>query len=127
MELTLCHSIPGRIRLRVPALCHRPLLAETTLSWLRKQEGMKSARINYDCACLILEYDPVSAEALQDILDYVAGIGLDGLEALLSLPPRPSQTSTAGAEADDSWPQRQRPAAHPGVLALPTLSLGLAL
>ena len=61
--------------------------------------GDESARINYDCASLILEYDPVSAEALQDILDYVAGIGLDGLEALLSLPPRPSQTSTAGAEA----------------------------
>jgi Heavy metal associated domain 2 len=72
MELTVCHSIPGRIRLRVPALCHRPLLAETALSWLRKQEGTKSARINYDCANLIIEYDPLLAKVLQGFVDNLA-------------------------------------------------------
>jgi Heavy metal associated domain 2 len=127
MELTVCHSIPGRIRLRVPALCHHPLLAETALSWLRKQAGIKSARIHYDCACLIIEYDPLHAKVLQGFVDNLADLGLEDLEAFLGLPHRPLQPSIVNGEADDSWPQKQRPASHIGVLALPTLSLGLAL
>ena len=89
MELTVCHSIPGRIRLRAPALCHRPLLAETALSWLRKQEGIKCARINYDCASLIVEYDLRHAKVLQGFLDELANRGLDDLEVFLGLPYRP--------------------------------------
>jgi heavy metal translocating P-type ATPase len=127
MELTVCHSIPGRMRLRVLALCHRPLLAETALSWLRKQEGIKSARINYDCASLIIEYDPLHAKVLQGFVDNLADLGLEDMEAFLGLPHRPLQPSMVDGEAEVSSPQKQRPASHVGVLALPTLSLGLAL
>jgi P-type E1-E2 ATPase len=127
MELTVCHSIPGRIRLRVAELCRRPLLAETTLSWLRKQEGIKSARINYDCASLIIEYNPAHAEQLQNFSDNLADLGLEELGAFLGLPHQPLQPNMVNGEGEESWPQKQRPATHIGVLALPTLSLGLAL
>jgi cation transport ATPase len=126
MELTLCHSIPGRIRLRVPGLCHRPLLAETTLSWLRKQEGIKSTRINYDCASLIIEYDPQHAKVLQGFLDELADFGLDDLGDFLGLPHQPVRSNTVDGETDE-WPNKRRLATQIGVLALPTLSLGLAL
>jgi hypothetical protein len=49
MEFSIRHSIPGRIRLYVHALRHWSLPAEATLSWLREQEGITGARINY-CA-----------------------------------------------------------------------------
>jgi heavy metal translocating P-type ATPase len=127
MELSVCHSIPGRIRLRVPALCHRPLLAETALAWLRKREGIKSARINYDCASLIIEYDPQRAKVLQGFVDNLGDLGLEDLEAFLGLPHRPLRPSMVDGEAEVSSPQKHRPASHIGVLALPTLSLGLAL
>ena len=63
MELTIRHFIPGRVRLHIPALCRRKSLAEASLSWLRARNGILSARINYDCACLVVEYD-VAQEAL---------------------------------------------------------------
>ena len=46
------------LRLHVPELCRKRPLAETVLLWLGAQSGVKSARINYDCASLVLEYDP---------------------------------------------------------------------
>src|SRR5246500_1092134 len=63
MELTIRHFIPGRVRLHVPSLGRRRSLAEASLRWLRARDGIRSARINYDCACLIVEYD-VAHEAL---------------------------------------------------------------
>src|SRR5262249_37910567 len=63
MELTIRHFIPGRVRLHIPSLCRRRSLAEASLTWLRARDGIRSARINYDCACLIVEYD-VAYEAL---------------------------------------------------------------
>lgn len=123
MEITVRHSIPGRIRLYVPALCRRPLLAESTLSWLCKQEGIKSVRINYDCANLIIAYELAGANGLQEILDYFAAADPDELQAYLGLPPWSNQTEAA---AENAWPKRQPPTSHIGVLALPTLSLGLA-
>src|SRR6516165_1607741 len=63
MELTIRHFIPGRVRLHVPSLGRRRSLAEASLKWLRARDGIRSARINYDCASLIVEYD-VAHEAL---------------------------------------------------------------
>ena len=126
MEIIVCHSIPGRIRLRVPVLCHRPLLAESALSWLRKQQGIKSVRINYDCASLIIEYDPGHAQVPQGFLGNLAEFSLEDLEVFLGLPHRPLQPMV-NDETDHSWPKKQQSATHIGVLGLPTLSLGLAL
>jgi heavy metal translocating P-type ATPase len=126
MELTLRHSIPGRVRLHVPELRHRSLLAEATLSWLREQDGITGARINYDCASLIIEYDPVHADAMQRMLDRLSSLSLDDWGVFLGLPPQAKEIGAPGSGPDAAWPVK-RPDPHPGVLVLPTVSLGLAL
>jgi Cu2+-exporting ATPase len=94
------------------------------LSWLREQDGITGARINYDCASLIIAYDPGLAESMQGMLDHLSGLSLDDFEAFLGLPP---QASAPGGGSDAPWPEKHRPDPHPGVLVLPTVSLGLAL
>ena len=58
MEFSVRHFISGRIRLHLPSLCRKRKLAEAALTWLQAQQGIKSARLNFDCGCLIIEYDP---------------------------------------------------------------------
>src|SRR5262245_8071867 len=68
MELTIRHFIAGRVRLHIPSLCRRRSLAEASLSWLRARVGIRTARINYDCACLIVEYDVTYEEQLRAVI-----------------------------------------------------------
>ena len=69
MEFSVRHSMPGRVRLSVPALCHKRSLAEAFLGWIGGQSGIKTARINYDCASLVLEYDPAHEPLLRALLE----------------------------------------------------------
>jgi len=114
MEYSFRHSMRGRVRLHVPDLCRKPPFAETFLSWLRAQSGVRSARINYDCASLVLEYDPVQEPLLLALLDRVKTMSLAELKAFVSCAapaastPRPNDVS------------KRSP------LALPTLSLMMA-
>src|SRR6201996_2031541 len=114
MEYSFRHSMRGRVRLHVPDLCRKPPFAETFLSWLRAQSGVRSARINYDCASLVLEYDPVQEPLLLGLLDRVKTMSLAELKAFVSCAapaastPRPNDVS------------KRSP------LALPTLSLMMA-
>ncbi|HTR85475.1 MAG TPA: heavy metal translocating P-type ATPase [Reyranella sp.] len=68
MDLAIRHYLPGRIRLHVPELCRQPVVAEAAAAWLRGKRGVKSARLNYGCACLIVEYDARQERILQAIL-----------------------------------------------------------
>jgi heavy metal translocating P-type ATPase len=123
MELTIRHFIPGRVRLHVPSLCRRRALAEASLSWLRGRTGVVNARINYDCACLVVEYDVAHESLLRAVI---------GRLRLMSIPELRSLVAPADAGDDRSAP------AAPGrldetqsllrrvPLALPTLSLALA-
>ena len=69
MEFSVRHSIPGRVRIHIPAICHKRSLAEAFLGWISGQPGIKTARINYDCASLVLEYDPAHEPMLRMLLD----------------------------------------------------------
>lgn len=84
MEYSFRHSMPGRVRLHVPDLCRKPAFAETFLSWLRGRSGVRSARINYDCASLVLEYDPAQEPLLLALLQRVKTMGLAELKAFVS-------------------------------------------
>jgi Cu2+-exporting ATPase len=115
MEYSFRHSMPGRVRLHVPDLCRKPAFAETFLSWLRGRSGVRSARINYDCASLVLEYDPAQEPLLLALLQRVKTMGLAELKAFVS----------CAATAPTPQPQaavvsKQSP------LTLPTLSLMMA-
>ena len=57
MEFSIRHFISGRVRLHLPSLVRKRKLAEAALVWLEAQPGIKRARLNYDCASLVIEYD----------------------------------------------------------------------
>jgi heavy metal translocating P-type ATPase len=115
MEYSFRHSIPGRVRLHVPDLCRKPAFAETFLGWLRGQSGVRSARINYDCASLVLEYEPAQEPLLLALLQQIKTMALAELKAFIS------------CAATTPTPQPQAAAiSKQSPLALPTLSLMMA-
>ena len=118
MNLTVCHAIPGRIRLRIPALAWKASLAEALQSWLDGQDWVASARINRDCASLTLIYDRTRKDRLAELLRVLEGGGTEELRAQLD-GTKPIE-STAGTRAAYVPPRQEWP------LALPSLSLALS-
>ena len=82
MEFSVRHSMPGRVRIHIPAICHKRSLAEAFLGWISGQPGINPARINYDCASLVLEYDPAHEPMLRTLLDRFREISLSELKLL---------------------------------------------
>jgi heavy metal translocating P-type ATPase len=123
MELTIRHFIPGRVRLHVPSLGRRRSLAEASLKWLRARDGIRSARINYDCACLIVEYDVAHEALLRAVIGRLRLMSIAELRSLV-IPAdlgddAPSERATGRLDESQSLLRRVP-------LALPTLSVALA-
>jgi Cu2+-exporting ATPase len=124
MELTIRHFIPGRVRLHVPALTRHRSLAEATLAWLKGRPGIRSTRINYDCACVIVEYDAAQEAQLRTLIGRLRLITIQDLHALVAL-------GQGGADAAAAPSSGNRLDATQSLLrrvplALPTLSVALA-
>jgi heavy metal translocating P-type ATPase len=123
MELTIRHFIPGRVRLHIPSLCRRRPLAEASLAWLRVRDGIKSARINYDCACLIVEYDVAYEPLLRAVIGRLRLMSIVELRNLVSASelaePSPAEPTSGRIDGNPSLLRRVP-------LVLPTLSLALA-
>ncbi|UFX44730.1 heavy metal translocating P-type ATPase [Bradyrhizobium sp. 41S5] len=116
MDFSFCHSMPGRIRLSIPALGQNRKLGEICLGWLRAQDGIRTARINYDCASLVLEYDPAQEQRLLALLNGFRSMSRADVKALC-----------AGAAQDAGTPRASVPeVSKRSPLALPTLSLFMA-
>ncbi|SED46555.1 Cu2+-exporting ATPase [Rhizobiales bacterium GAS191] len=123
MEFAVRHFIPGRVRLFVPMLCRRRSLAESMLLWLRRQVGIKAARVNYDCASLVVEYEKAHEAVLRAILGQLRRMSLEDLRELIAfgkisgvnLPVVPAESHSTPPAVSRRVP-----------LALPTLSLFLA-
>src|ERR1700730_11049409 len=118
MEFSVRHSMPGRIRLHIPALCRKRSLAETLLDWLADQAGIATARINYDCASLVLEYDPAHEPLLSALLDRFQNASLVEIKLLVAATrtvPAPSEAKPPPSAVSKRFP-----------LALPTASLLMA-
>src|ERR1700723_4725612 len=98
MDFSVRHSMPGRVRLHVPLLYRKRSLAETVLDWLGKQAGIITARINYDCASLVLEFDPAQEPLLRAMLERFQHASLNDIKLIAS-----SSTSTS-ANADSTLP-----------------------
>jgi heavy metal translocating P-type ATPase len=118
MEFSVRHSMPGRVRLHVPLLCQKRSLAETFLDWLGKQAGIKTARFNYDCASLVLEYDPAQEPLLRLMLERFQHASLNDIKPIASS----SKPASTPANADQALPAVSK--RFP--LALPTVSLLMA-
>jgi Cu2+-exporting ATPase len=114
MEYAFRHSMRGRVRLSIPALATNRRLGDSVLAWLKAQTGIKSARINYDCASLVLEYDPAREAMLKLLLERLKSASLPEIKALCAC-------------AEGSAQQNKAPDVSKNVpLALPTLSLAMA-
>jgi heavy metal translocating P-type ATPase len=118
MEFSIRHSMPGRIRLHIPALCRKRALAGTLLDWLANQTGIAAARINYDCASLVLEYDPAQEPLLRALLDRFQNASLVEIKLLVTAD-KGVPTATGARPAPPAVSER-----FP--LALPTTSLLMA-
>jgi cation transport ATPase len=143
MDLAIRHYIPGRVRLHVPELCRKPSLADGAVAWLRDQTGIKTARLNYVCACLVVEYDRAGERFLQTILARLRRSSVADLAVLLmagngsadeasrspagalELPAKQSDTKNSNVPPTKSEVPKLFSAQSP--LALPTLSLAMAL
>src|ERR1051326_6262784 len=123
MEFSIRHRIKGRIRLHVPGLGQKTAVSEHLVDWLRRQGGVHDVRVNYDCAALVVSYDENRRILLDMMLAWFANATLGELKSLLA-----SKTSTAlSAPLTPAHPRPPPPAKTGGeILALPTLSLGLA-
>jgi Cu2+-exporting ATPase len=114
MECSIRHLVRGRARLYVPALRNRRL-GEKVLSWLQAQPGIRGARLNYDCASLVMEYDPAHEPFLMALLERFKGASLQDIKALCAeAAPDATAKKTALQVSKDS------------PLALPTISLLMA-
>lgn len=124
MELAIRHFIPGRVRLHVPSICRRRSLTEASAAWLRGVPGIKSVRINYDCACFVIEYDVAQEALLRTMIGRLRLMSHADLRALVapaeSADDRPA-TSANGGDLDATRSLLRRVP-----LALPTLSVALA-
>jgi P-type Cu2+ transporter len=123
MEFSIRHFISGRIRLHLPSLCRKKRLAESALSWLQGQPGIKSARLNFDSGSLVIEYDPSFEGILRATLGRLAVMSFEELAILVApgaaaaAPPKPAAPPSPAARPP-LW--RRSP------LGLPTLSLVMA-
>jgi len=122
MEFSVRHFIPGRVRVHAPELCIRRTLAEATLAWLRKTPGVTSARANYDCHSIVIEYDKENDAAARQLLGHLRGATLDELRALVGA----SESSEAPFAAEEASPEKQFLPPQRAPLVLPTISLALA-
>jgi Cu2+-exporting ATPase len=74
------HQIPGRVRLRVPALAERPTLADPLTIFLQDQPGVTGADLNTWCDSLTLSFDP-SVWTADSLCAFVRGLRHEDVEA----------------------------------------------
>ena len=108
------------MRLHLPLLYQRSPLSDALLKFLQGQSWAKSARINHGCGSLVVEYDTAQSGRLASLMFALRYSTLDDLRAVMAQPTEPSDPEPS-APADPPRPPKRWP------LALPTISLGLAL
>jgi Cu2+-exporting ATPase len=123
MEFSVRHFISGRIRLHLPSLCRKKLVAEAALVWLQTQKGVRHARLNYACACLVIEYDVNFEGVLRATLGQLSVMSIADLQRLVG--------TIDKSAVQARTPVPLTPAKPPSIwsntpLTLPTVSLLMA-
>ena len=128
LKFEIRHAIPGRIRLFSPVLGVPSPLLDTILEWLRTQDWIIGARCNPLAASLIVEYGPEKENLLQDMLSRFQQMTIGDLRMLAAMVPAPpDRRSNEAVHADTSGVQGEMHHQERWPLALPTVSLALAL
>jgi Cu2+-exporting ATPase len=125
------HAMPGRIRLRVPALEQTDRLAEAITHLLELQAGISGVRVNSACGSVVINYDARQTNLPGKLGAALRQLTISDLLALHAIQTKGSARSNgsrgkagdapAGIEAWQSVAGKLNP------LFLPTLSLGLSL
>lgn len=130
MQVAIRHHLPGRVRLHIPALARKPAMAEAALAWLRARSNVRSARFNFACACLVLEYDRSSEPEMLTLLDHLRLGALDQWlasgSAAAALEARATQSDIKNSNAPPTKTEVPELLSAQSALLLPTISLGLA-
>jgi Cu2+-exporting ATPase len=122
MEFAIRHFMPGRVRVHAPSLCVRRQLTEATLAWLRQLPGVSSARVNYDCSSLVVEYDKDNDALVRELIGHLRGVTIEELRAMVGAGRALEEAIASAPQSKEAQflPSRRAP------LVLPTVSLGLA-
>lgn len=123
MQFSVRHWIAGRIRLHIPALRNRTPVADQILAWLRKQDGIRDAHVNHDCASLVVEYDESRRSLIESLLTYLEPLTLRDLKALIALSEGAKPAAAPPAIASDAAKPKPLTSA---AMVLPTVSLAMA-
>jgi Cu2+-exporting ATPase len=130
VQFTVKHRIPGRLRLHVPALAKPGLAADKVTAWLAAQQGVRDVRLSTGAASLAITYDEAHAGGIDALLGLLGQLSWREMMALISAnPPPAAETPAAGTKPATEVAKPARPAkpkAATQVLALPSVSLGLA-
>jgi manganese/zinc-transporting P-type ATPase C len=125
MQFAIRSFIPGRVRLYIPPLCRDRRLAEETLAWLRGQSAVKSARINYACSSLVVEYEIEHEPIFRLLVGRLRLMSLGDLRQLTQFaPPMEQREQHLAKDLIAAAKPAEKPHRYP--LALPTVAFGLA-
>lgn len=93
----IIHSLPGRVRCRVPWIKDKPHLALALAGKLRAKDGIHECRANPECASLTIAYDPHrwTPKRLSGRLNALTARDIQRLEELTG--------AEAAIEAQTSW------------------------
>jgi hypothetical protein len=66
------HHVPGRIRVKIPHIKHRPYKADRVREMLQEQSGVDRINVNLSTGSVIVYYDPETpaAEEILSLLRY---------------------------------------------------------
>ena len=70
LDCTIVHAVPGRVRLRVPAVRSDAALAGALERALAQQTGVENVRLNRSCASVVVQHDQTATDAptLRDVV-----------------------------------------------------------
>jgi heavy metal translocating P-type ATPase len=121
IEYQIVHAIPGRMRVRVPALQQIEGLAEAVSGLLSQQTGITGVRHNRPCGSVIINYDPSMTELPGRLMEALEGLSPEMILSLYA--GQQPAGNRAGEEHDQSLTNEVDTLS---ALALPTASLALA-
>jgi copper chaperone CopZ len=59
------HHVPGRIRVKIPNIKHRPYKADRVREMLQEQSGIDRIHVNLSTGSVVVYYDPEKTSAAQ--------------------------------------------------------------
>jgi len=123
MQIAVRHFMRGRVRVAAPQLSRDRTLAEKAVNWLRRQDGVESVRINFDCGSIVIHFDPAREQSFRFLFGRLRLITLADLSVLMEAM---GDSETGRHEASELLAARSPATERQLPLALPTLSLALA-